>query len=404
MNKLAQRLFSAACKGDVAGVRAAIKAGADVLEYGVEAVKHAADHGHATIVALLVRAGADVNELDGFALYCAAGSGQLAAVQCLLAAGADVHADNDAALRHAARSGHRDVVKCLLAAGADPSATDAEGYDALAEAAREGHLGVVETILLSGPNALVENNTALYWAAEAGNTERVTLLRENGADLLMAELVDIGEFSPAVQAALLATGDVSHLDAVELTHQGLDPEVLVLLLERQGQADLAALLKATKMLEPLTPAERAEGIAPLVKPAQPANPKALQAGMHNRLTMVSRNDNGALHAAVNGGHWPVVVLLLRAGASIPADLGGDKQVAACAAGALTEFSAVSLARQGFCPEAVCELLKQQGRVDLAATLTATQMLEPLDPEARADLLENMLAQYQQPESPHVNPQ
>lgn len=113
-------------------------------------------------------------------------------------------------------------------------------------------------------------------------------------------------------------------------------------------------------------------------------------------------NNKALYAAATNRHLPVVALLLRAGACVPDELPHGEQIAACVSGALAGLSAVSLARQGFCPQALCVLLEQDGRAELAAILSAAQMLDTLTPEARADFLEELLAQHIQPESQHGN--
>lgn len=180
-------------------------------------------------------------DLEEQQLLDAASAGDLAGVKAALAAGADVHAvpsdETDSlpfeelcALRVAAINGHTAVVACLLDAGADAAAAG------LLEQALQGHADICY------------------------------LLRRHGA-LLFDLRSRLAELNPAVQVALLGAGDVSTLAAPELAHEGIWPAALVILLERQGHAELAAMLTATQMLEPMAPDERGAVLAELM--AQP---------------------------------------------------------------------------------------------------------------------------------------
>jgi len=80
---------------------------------------------------------------------------------------------------------------------------------ALNEAAKHGDLKAAEDALRRGadPNAVIENWTPLFWAAQEGHTEIVDLLLDAGADVNFS---DPDGFTPLKQAI----GE-SHLDTAE---------------------------------------------------------------------------------------------------------------------------------------------------------------------------------------------
>lgn len=156
-------------------------------------------------------------------LLAAARRGDAPGVLEALAAGA--HANNDLALRSAALRGHLEVVRCLLAVGADIHG-----------------LG----------------DSALRWAAIEGHVEVVRVLIEHGAYVRPIKLKEFGGYTPSAQVAIIEAGDIDGLNATDLAGSGACPEVVCILLERQGHVDLATMLTATQMLEPLAPDARAE--------------------------------------------------------------------------------------------------------------------------------------------------
>lgn len=118
-------------------------------------------------------------------------------------------------------------------------------------------------------------------------------------------------------------------------------------------------------------------------------------------------DDAALCAAAWAGHATVIRLLREHGVELYRHLEAidmypeNVQVALFEAGDISDLSVTDLARQGVCPAALGALLERQGQPGLMAILAATQMLEPLTPQARADLLEEMLTNLEQPEIPHA---
>lgn len=136
--------------------------------------------------------GADVNtaEADGTtALHWAALRNDAERVARLIGSGADVNAQNDlgaTALWAASQNGSEEVVATLLAAGANPNAALRNGETPLMTASRSGNPLVVEALLQSGsdPDATgPRDQTALMWAAAQGHSEVVAVLIEGSADV-----------------------------------------------------------------------------------------------------------------------------------------------------------------------------------------------------------------------------
>jgi uncharacterized protein len=121
-------LVDAAERGDMAGIAAALLAGADPNAYegtdDLTPLRLATDSGHLHAMTALLAAGARANGENNFGttpLMFAAWNADMAAIDALLAAGADVnHAQycGDTSLHHASRNGELDVARVLLDAGA----------------------------------------------------------------------------------------------------------------------------------------------------------------------------------------------------------------------------------------------------------------------------------------------
>jgi hypothetical protein len=132
-----ERVCRAAMGGDVAGIAAALLAGADpnAFEgtYGDTPLQLAAMQGRVAAIAALLAAGARVDgtDLDGSTpLIHAAIHGHTTAIDALLAAGADVHRVDwnvNTALLYASSNGHLDAARVLLEAGARTDVRNEEG-------------------------------------------------------------------------------------------------------------------------------------------------------------------------------------------------------------------------------------------------------------------------------------
>jgi hypothetical protein len=111
----------------------------------------------------------------------------LAGVEAALAAGADPNAGGiyqGYALQIAASLGDPDIVHLLIESGADVDQSADEGYTALVEAVIEDNLPVAAYLIEAGANVnqVAAGQTPVMIAADAGNPELVQLLLENGAD------------------------------------------------------------------------------------------------------------------------------------------------------------------------------------------------------------------------------
>lgn len=156
-------------------------------------------------------------------LMIAAKRGDLAGVQAALDAGADVHESDDFALHLAAAKGYLDIVHHLLSVGA---------------------------------NLHTVRDLAVRFAAEHHQTATVRMLLKHGAHW-QALLPKLPEYTPAIQVVFLSFAPAHELSLTELCQQGVCPEGLCALLTHQGHAELAAMLMATHLLDPLDPDARA---------------------------------------------------------------------------------------------------------------------------------------------------
>jgi hypothetical protein len=177
---LASELVAASTRGDVAGVRRLLAAGADPTrgddETGASAVHAAAALGHAEILALFADSGAalDAPDFQGLTpLLRAAGAGHAQVVKMLLQRGARSQVAD--ALREAAAGGHLEIVRALIQAGAPVDARDELGLTALMYAIGRGvtRPDVMKALLDSGAavNAVdMEGRTALHHLASSATS------------------------------------------------------------------------------------------------------------------------------------------------------------------------------------------------------------------------------------------
>ena len=166
------RLIDAAAAGDVAGITAALTAGADT----------------------------DARDpLGRTALLTATIAGQTAAVEALVEAGADLDLQDDRLdnpFLYAGAEGLLDILRVVNEAGADPAITNRFGGTALIPASERGHVEVVR-YLLAESDVDVDHVNRLGWTAlleaillsDGGprHQEIVALLIEHGADVDLAD-------------------------------------------------------------------------------------------------------------------------------------------------------------------------------------------------------------------------
>jgi len=223
----ANEVTDAATRGDAAGVRAALQAGADVdsrLIDGSTALHWAVQNDDSAIIELLLASGADPNAENRTGttpLRLAAINGNAETIALLIDAGVDPNApltpDGDSALMLASRTGRLDAIDVLIARGAEVNAAESwGGTTALIWAINEGHTHVVERLLEAGaatdvvsrvvaprgptargveggvpvdydpelfPQSYANGGfTPLHFAAREGQRESARLLLEAGAD------------------------------------------------------------------------------------------------------------------------------------------------------------------------------------------------------------------------------
>ena len=254
------RLLRAAAAGDVAAVRAALEAGADVEavdDTGATALVLAAYGNHVDVAAALVEAGADVNHQDrteqsAYLISTSEVGDDPRLLDLMLASGARVQAKdsfNGTGLIRAAERGFPVIVDRLLEAGIQVDHVNELGWTALHEAIILGkgaapHQRVVRRLIAAGSDvelpSQLDGVRPIEHAQRRGFTSIETLLRKAARDMTpdsrLLSAADDG--SPvAVEAALADGADLEARDdrertALLLAVTGDHVEVARLLVER----------------------------------------------------------------------------------------------------------------------------------------------------------------------------
>ena len=193
--------FTAARKGDVAGIRSGLAQGVDVNAHepaaGRTALMRAAAFDRTEAVKALLASRADPNAVDDdrrTALHLAARSGAVGVIPLLAAAGAsrdaffpDVGGERTA-VGQAVRAGKVEAVRALLAAGADPDRAGPRVESPIEDAIFARRPDIVQA-LIEGKARLTPSSAAepalLHLAISScaeGAAEIVRLLVEAGAD------------------------------------------------------------------------------------------------------------------------------------------------------------------------------------------------------------------------------
>lgn len=141
------------------------------------------------LVALLLKSGADPNQQGYkryFALETAMERKQKTAIDLLLKAQADPNLFGDRPLlEKAVLQDDDDLVEKLLSAGANPNLIS-KGYPIYFVAVKKGSIEILERLIRVGIDVNAKDkwgDTALIWAARAGDEGIVSLLLDQGADV-----------------------------------------------------------------------------------------------------------------------------------------------------------------------------------------------------------------------------
>jgi len=309
-------LQEAAAIGDINLVRTLIETGTDVdvLDDGFRktALHRAAMGGHKNIVELLLARGADVSARDQWPfatpLHYAVENGHKEIAELLIASGADINVKDTRGrtpIDLAMNQGRKEIAKLLLSKSGDVS---------LLTAAYIGDLQRVEKFIDDGANVDAKDQkgqTALHYAAKAGQIAVAKLLIANGADVN----VNAGEWTPLQEAAyyskemvelLLAKGANINTGKWTALHSALDAErfdIVELLIAKGADVNI----------------KDGKGRTPLHIAAWYAaskNPKIVELLLSKGADINAKNNNGktALSYATDNGHTEIVELLRKHGA------------------------------------------------------------------------------------------
>ncbi len=301
----------------VSGLSAVALAEADLVAAGNEArLADAVQRRDHQAVRSLLKDGADVNAPQGdgaTALHWAAYLEDADLTAMLIGAGARVDTPNNygiTPLALAAGNGNAAIIDQLLKAGADPNRAVRAGETPLMLAARTDRADAV-TRLLSG-GALIDaketwnGQTALMWAAAAGNAPIVQLLIERGADIRARSNAGTTPLMFAVRQGDVAAVRALVVAGADLKQTRPDSATPLLVAVINGHEDLVDFL-LDKGADPNVEG----GSTQLTVQGVRARPMALK---HRRITNSERDSEGVaagnifgtpLHAAVHVANWHI---------------------------------------------------------------------------------------------------
>jgi ankyrin repeat protein len=324
-------LHAAVRAGDIAEVRQALAAGADINArdtLGGTPLLDAAWSGNLEITNVLLSSGADVNArhtgAGSTALEYAVLTDRFAIVHALLAAKARVdiqYKDGQSVLHAAASRGNREIIDSLISAGAAVDAVDTNGNTPLDEAVLHGRGDAVAALLAHGADARrVHSDDGRGPLHEAGI---------KGFAALAQPLVDAG--------AILALKDRSDQTPLDLALAYKNGPMVAALLRLGSRLDDSAAA-AGEAMETATLRGRTEIARLLIdngfdinQPTRAGSTYLNDAALKGQGKMVAlllargarleaRGENGEspLHDAALGGNPEVITLLLDHGAAIDA--------------------------------------------------------------------------------------
>lgn len=236
-----QAMLRAIVKGDEAGAKKSLAAGADpdtADKYGTAALSHAAQKGMADLVRKLLAAGAKpdhVGKPDGIpALRQAAIRENAEIVRLLIGAGANckprwqpgsipaderntVYLSYSTPLHDAAAYGRAENVDLLLAAGADINAADEHNVTPLLAAVNHRQMQVVAQLLAAGAKVRPDDEPWLapYRFAEAAKSKAIRQLRDAVSKVVGSQPIEV-ETLPGVACWTVRLADRPELPPITI--------------------------------------------------------------------------------------------------------------------------------------------------------------------------------------------
>ncbi|MGE0811935.1 MAG: ankyrin repeat domain-containing protein [Vicinamibacterales bacterium] len=311
----------------------------------------------------------------------AAMSGDLATVRALLKAGADVNAaqgDGVTGLHWAARQANEELAKTLVVAGANVRATTRFGaITPLHLAAERGSGAVVQLLVKAGADVDARTSTgatALMFAAGSGDTAAVTALIDGGADVNAKE-------SEREQTPLIYAAAADRLDVVKLLiAKGADKNAAtkvtdLMALSANGQNPDGRNLAAKPETRGPSPAR------PSARATQPRTPGLERGYLFNEQVHTQGGMTPLLFAA-RQGYMDVAMALLDAGVDVNQRKKGDLVSAMLVATVNGQFDlAKALLDRGADPN----LAAENGVTPLYATINLQWAPRAGYPQPRAQL-------------------
>ncbi|MBX3722061.1 MAG: ankyrin repeat domain-containing protein [Turneriella sp.] len=243
-------LHRAASKGNLAGVSAALSAGADInsTDRGMTPLKWSANLGHIEVARLLLQKGADPDR--GYPIITASAHGYLEIVKLLVSKGADIKATDENGMTAFYWSKDHPEVQAYLN---EQAIAAKESVTPLMMAAKKGDIEGVQQRLAAGDDLNltdVQGETAIYKACAASHIDVVKLLIKAKADVNIA--TKYGGETPVIVAAQKGYDDIITLliKARAIINpkpqRFLDNQTALMAAARKGHASTVSLLIKAK--------------------------------------------------------------------------------------------------------------------------------------------------------------